>query len=238
MRENPRVLVVDDEADLVELLSYNLRQAGYEPVGARNGLEALQAAARHKPHLIVLDLMMPEMSGIEVARRLRSDPKLVKTPIIMLTARAGEQDQVAGLSVGADDYVTKPFSPKVLLARIEAVLRRASDASSPVKLTIGPVVMDLDTHEVTVDDRPITLTPTEFRLLAALIQARGRVLTRDQMIARGMGPGITVTGRAIDVHIAAVRRKLGEHENIVQTVRGVGYRAVATSDDTTALENV
>jgi len=238
MRENPRVLVVDDEADLVELLSYNLRQAGYEPVGARNGLEALQAAARHKPHLIVLDLMMPEMSGIEVARRLRSDPKLVKTPIIMLTARAGEQDQVAGLSVGADDYVTKPFSPKVLLARIEAVLRRASDSNSPVKLTIGPVVMDLDTHEVTVDERPVTLTPTEFRLLAALIQAKGRVLTRDQMIARGMGPGITVTGRAIDVHIAAVRRKLGEHENIVQTVRGVGYRAVATSDDTTALENV
>lgn len=238
MRENPRVLVVDDEADLVELLSYNLRQAGYEPVGARNGLEALQAAARHKPHLIVLDLMMPEMSGLEVARRLRSDPKLVKTPIIMLTARAGEQDQVAGLSVGADDYVTKPFSPKVLLARIEAVLRRASDSSSPVKLTIGPVVMDLDTHEVTVDEQPITLTPTEFRLLAALIQAKGRVLTRDQMIARGMGPGITVTGRAIDVHIAAVRRKLGEHENIVQTVRGVGYRAVATSDDTTALENV
>lgn len=238
MRENPRVLVVDDEADLVELLSYNLRQAGYEPVGARNGLEALQAAARHKPHLIVLDLMMPEMSGIEVARRLRSDPKLVKTPIIMLTARAGEQDQVAGLSVGADDYVTKPFSPKVLLARIEAVLRRASDSTSPVKLTIGPVVMDLDTHEVSVDEQPVTLTPTEFRLLAALIQAKGRVLTRDQMIARGMGPGITVTGRAIDVHIAAVRRKLGEHENIVQTVRGVGYRAVATSDDTTALENV
>lgn len=238
MREAPRVLVVDDESDLVELLSYNLRQAGYEPIGARNGLEALQAAARFRPHLVVLDVMMPEMSGVEVARRLRSDPKLVKTPIIMLTARASEQDQVAGLSAGADDYVAKPFSPKVLLARIEAVLRRAADQSAPAKLTLGPVVMDLDTHEVAVEGQPVTLTPTEFRLLAALIQARGRVLTRDQMIARGMGPGITVTGRAIDVHIAAVRRKLGAHEGLVQTVRGVGYRAVATADDASALENV
>ncbi len=238
MRETPRVLVVDDEPDLVELLSYNLRQAGYEAIGARNGLEALQAAARHNPHLIVLDIMMPELSGIEVARRLRADPRMARTPIIMLTARAGEQDQVAGLSTGADDYVTKPFSPKVLLARIEAVLRRAADTGAPSRLTLGPVVMDLDTHEVAVDDKPVTLTPTEFRLLAALIQARGRVLSRDQMIARGMGPGITVTGRAIDVHIAAVRRKLGPHEGIVQTVRGVGYRAVATPDDANALESV
>ncbi len=238
MRDSPRVLVVDDEADLVELLSYNLRQAGYEPIPAFNGLEAIQAASRHNPNLIVLDIMMPEMSGVEVARRLRADPKSARIPIIMLTARASEHDQVVGLSVGADDYVTKPFSPKVLIARIEAVLRRSTDASSSTVLTLGPIVMDLDTHEVSVEGKPCSLTPTEFRLLAALIQANGRVLTREQMIARGMGPGITVTGRAIDVHIAAVRRKLGEHERLVQTVRGVGYRTVTPSDDTSALENV
>jgi two-component system phosphate regulon response regulator PhoB len=238
MRDTPRILVVDDEADLVELLSYNLRQAGYEAFAAYNGLEALQAATRHRPNLIVLDIMMPEMSGVEVARRLRADPKFARTPIIMLTARASEHDQVVGLSVGADDYVTKPFSPKVLLARIEAVLRRTTESGAPTLLTLGPIHMDLDTHEVTVDGKACALTPTEFRLLAALIQASGRVLTREQMIARGMGPGIAVTGRAIDVHIAAVRRKLGEHERLVQTVRGVGYRTVAPADDASALENV
>lgn len=229
MRASPLVLIVDDEPDLVELLSYNLQKAGYETMTASSGQEALRAITRLTPSIALLDVMMPEMTGTELARRLRTDPKTSRIPIIMLTAKATEHDQLTGLAMGADDYITKPFSMKVVLARIEAVLRRSGGPTTDTRLTMGPVSMDLDAHEVYVDGEQKPFTPTEFRLLAALIQAGGRVLSREQLITRGMGPGITVTGRAIDVHIAAVRRKLGAHENIVQTVRGVGYRAVEPS---------
>lgn len=224
LRSQNLVLVVDDEPDLVELVSYNLELAGYRVISADNGFDAIRLVASQSPSIVVLDVMMPEISGTEVARRLRANPKTRDVPIVMLTARATESDQVAGLATGADDYVVKPFSMRVLLARIEAALRRAPGAAGPSALRCGDVMLDLDRHEARVGDALVSLTPTEFRLLAALIQADGRVLHRDELITRGMGPGVAVTDRAIDVHIAAVRRKLGPAGDLVQTVRGVGYR--------------
>ncbi|TVQ63089.1 MAG: response regulator [Phycisphaerales bacterium] len=236
MRLSPKILVVDDEPDLIELVSYNLSQAGYEVFRACNGFEAIEVATKQKPNLILLDVMMPEIQGTEVARRLRADPRTGSIPIIMLTARASEADQLTGLSVGADDYVVKPFSIKVLLARIDAVLRRVSEGSAPEGLTIGDVRLDLDSQEVFVADESAQFTPTEFRLLAALIQANGRTLTREDLVRKGMGPGVTVTDRAIDVHIAAVRRKLGDRAGLVQTVRGAGYRIGNPGADTAHAE--
>lgn len=221
-----RILVVDDEPDLVELVSYNLSQQGYEVFHESNGFDAIRVASQHVPDLIVLDVMMPEIPGTEVARRLRANPTTAGIPILMLTARASEGDQLAGLSVGADDYVVKPFSMRVLLARVEALLRRAPKQATAQRLAVGGVLLDLGTHEVLVDGEAQSFTPTEFRLLAALLNASGRVLDRDELIEKGMGPGVAVTDRAIDVHIAAVRRKLGKHSAMVQTVRGVGYRIV------------
>lgn len=220
----PVALVVDDEPDLVELVSYNLEQAGFRVVAASNGFDAIRQASLHNPNIIILDVMMPEITGTEVARRLRSNPKTSAIPIIMLTARATDGDQIAGLSAGADDYVLKPFSMRVLLARVDAAIRRAPDSRTPTALSVGPISLDLDRHEARVGGALVALTPTEFRLLAALIQAGGKVLHRDELINKGMGPGVAVTDRAIDVHIAAVRRKLGAAGDMVQTVRGVGYR--------------
>lgn len=225
LQSAPLALIVDDEPDLVTLVSYNLESAGFRVITASNGHDAVRVATSQKPNIIILDVMMPETPGTEVARRLRADPRTAGIPIIMLTARAAETDQLAGLALGADDYMTKPFSMRVLLARVDALLRRVGPTDTPSLLTLGPIAVDLDTHEARVDGATMTLTPTEFRLLAALLQARGKALDRDELISRGMGPGVAVTDRAIDVHIAAVRKKLGRHADIVQTVRGVGYRA-------------
>ncbi len=227
MSENPSILVVDDERDLVELMTVNLEAAGYRVLPAHSGDEALAKASEHLPNLVILDLMMPGLSGIEVAKRLRANPKTSGVPIIMLTARAAEADQIVGLSVGADDYIIKPFSFKVLKARVEAILRRASGKSSRDSLTLGAIRLDLDAHEAFVSEEQLKLTPTEYRLLCALIEANGRTLSRAQLVEYAMGPGIAVTDRVIDVHIAAVRRKLGECADMIRTVRGVGYRAVA-----------
>jgi two-component system phosphate regulon response regulator PhoB len=212
---------------LVELMTVNLEAAGYRVIPAHSGDEGLSKASEHLPSLVILDLMMPGLSGIEVARRLRANPRTTGVPIIMLTARASEGDQIVGLSVGADDYITKPFSFKLLKARVEAILRRASGKSSRDTLTLGAVRLDLDAHEAFVSEEQLKLTPTEYRLLCALIEAGGRTLSRAQLVEYAMGPGIAVTDRVIDVHIAAVRRKLGECADMIRTVRGVGYRAVA-----------
>lgn len=221
-----RVLVVDDERDLVELVAYNLKQNGYDVAVAFDGRSALAAVAKERPDLVLLDVMLPGLSGTEVASRLRADAATATLPIVMLTAKADEVDQVVGLTVGADDYITKPFSTKVLLARIEALLRRAAARPEPADaLKLGPIEIDPDTHEARADGRTLKLTLTEFRLLAALIGAGGRVLSRHRLMSLAMGPGITVTERTIDVHITAIRRKLGEHGAIIRTVRGVGYRA-------------
>ncbi|MBM4107228.1 MAG: response regulator transcription factor [Phycisphaerae bacterium] len=220
------ILVVDDERDIVDLLAFNLRRAGYDVATALTGREALAALARRAPDLVILDVMLPQFSGVEIAQRIRTDPSLRQVPILMLSAKASEADQLVGLSSGADDYVTKPFSVKLLLARVESILRRTgAPAGGEGAASLGPIRMDPGTFEALVADHPLPLTRTEFRLLWALLHARGRVLSRADLIAQAIGPGVTVTERTIDVHMTSVRRKLGEAAAFIHTVRGVGYRA-------------
>ena len=224
-----RVLVVDDEKDLVELITYNLGRNGFDVLTAYNGNDALEVAQRELPDLVVLDLMLPGLDGTEVARRLRADARTATVPIVMLTAKGEETDVVVGLTLGADDYVTKPFSMKILLARITTVLRRGEAAEAGASgegsiLRAGPLLIDPSKHEITVNGEPVRLTLTEFKLLSALVAARGRVLTRDQLMDKAMGTDVFVTDRAIDVHVTAIRKKLGAASWLVHTVRGVGYR--------------
>jgi DNA-binding response OmpR family regulator len=230
-RGQKRVLVVDDEKDLVDLITYNLQRNGYDVLAAYNGNEALELAQREQPDLVILDLMLPGLDGTEVARRLKSDSRTAGIPIIMLTAKSEETDVVVGLTLGADDYVTKPFSVKILLARLNTVLRRAEPQPPTDEgglLRAGPLVIDPSKHEVTVGGELIKLTLTEFKLLSALVSARGRVLTRDQLMDKAMGADVFVTDRAIDVHVTAIRKKLGDASWLVHTVRGVGYRLQET----------
>ncbi|MFT3789261.1 MAG: response regulator transcription factor [Tepidisphaeraceae bacterium] len=225
LRGKRRVLVVDDERDLTELVAINLQRNGYDVLLAYDGAEALDLAERESPDLILLDLMMPKLDGTEVTRRLKGDPRTAGIPIIMLTAKGEETDIVVGLTLGADDYVTKPFSVKVLMARVASVLRRSDTPPETADvLRAGPLKMDMARHEATVNGESIHLTLTEFKLLAALVSARQRVLTRDQLMTKAMGAGVTVTDRAIDVHITCIRKKLGDANWLIHTVRGVGYR--------------
>ncbi|MEQ8770172.1 MAG: response regulator transcription factor [Phycisphaerales bacterium] len=221
------ILVVDDEPDLTELLTYNLKRAGYNVLVAANGVDALRLAEEHHPDLVLLDIMMPELDGREVARRLRRSASNANVPIVMLTARGEEADELTGLALGADDYVVKPFSMQVLLARIEAVLRRVSASRSGEEeelLEYGPLSVDTGVHSATLEGRPLQLTVTEFKLLSALVAAEGKVLSRPALISRAMGPGVTVTERTIDVHVTSIRKKLGQQSSLIRTVRGVGYR--------------
>ena len=235
MARRKKILIVDDERDLVELIGLNLQRNGYEVVSAHDGATGLELARRQRPDLIVLDVMMPGLSGRDVTMALKGDPETATMPILMLTAKTEETDIIVGLSMGADDYVTKPFSMKVLLARVAAILRRKSSAEpSESLLGVGPVMVDQSKHEVTVQGRPVNLTPTEFNLLTALIGARGRVLSRDKLMDRAMGTEVFVTDRAIDVHITAVRKKLGDFAWMIHTVRGVGYRVLEKQDDANA----
>jgi len=234
MSDFKHILVVDDESDMVDLLELNLSAAGYRVSSARDGRQALAAIEQDRPDLAILDVMMPELNGIEVLSRVRSNPALASLPVIILTAKGEEVDELVGLSVGADDYIAKPFSKNVLLARIEALLRRAAGAQSPPAIDdireIGPVRITLSTHEASLRGEPMKLTLTEFRVLSALIEAGGRVLSRADLIATAIGPGITVTERTIDVHVTAIRKKLGDDASMIQTVRGVGYRITIQSD--------
>lgn len=232
MSESRHILVVDDERDITDLLQYNLQKAGYRVSVARNGRSALEMAAGSAPDAILLDVMLPELSGTEVARRLRTNPVTATVPILMLTAKGEEVDQVVGLTVGADDYVTKPFSIKVLMARLEALLRRSlptgtTGPSSGRLLSLGELALNTETHEAGVGGEAVKFTLTEFRLLAALLQAQGKIMTRSVLMSRAMGPGVTVTDRTIDVHMTAIRKKLGSSAALIKTVRGVGYRATA-----------
>jgi DNA-binding response OmpR family regulator len=232
-----RVLVVDDERDIVDLVRYNLNKNGYEALIATDGHQALEIAAREIPDLIILDLMLPGIHGTEVARRLKGDPRTAAIPIVMLSAKGEETDIVVGLTLGADDYVTKPFSMKILLARLATVLRRtdspaaAPGADSGPSLKAGPLSIDTSKHEASVDGEAVKLTLTEFKLLCALVGARGRVLTRDQLMDKAMGTDVFVTDRAIDVHITSIRKKLGKANWLVHTVRGVGYRLRESPED-------
>jgi DNA-binding response OmpR family regulator len=238
-RTKKTILVVDDEKDLVDLITYNLQRNGYDVLSAYDGNEAIDLAGRESPDLVVLDLMLPGIDGTEVARRLKADSRTAGIPIVMLTAKGEETDVVVGLTLGADDYVTKPFSMKILLARLTTVLRRAEQAAAGTTapdaagiLRAGPLTIDTSKHEVLVDGDPVRLTLTEFKLLTALVQARGRVLTRDQLMDKAMGTDVFVTDRAIDVHVTAIRKKLGTANWLVRTVRGVGYRLAESPEET------
>jgi two-component system phosphate regulon response regulator PhoB len=221
-----QILVVDDEEDLLELIGYNLTKEGYRVVSAATGEEAVSKARSLLPGLIVLDLLLPNVDGLEVCRTLKADARTRHIPIVMLTAKAEEIDVVAGLEVGADDYVTKPFSPRVLLARIKAVLRRRareqSDDAAVIK--VENLVIDPIRHDVTLAGKSLPLTFTEFRLLQMLAQRRGRAFTRLQIVDAVMGEDYPVTERSVDVHVAGLRKKLGPMGGRIETVRGVGYR--------------
>jgi two-component system phosphate regulon response regulator PhoB len=219
------ILIIDDEKDLIELVRYNLEKDGYDTISATDGQSGLEIALRHKLDLIVLDLMMPGMDGLEVCRHLRADPRTARTPIIMLTAKATEADRIVGLELGADDYITKPFSPRELVARVKAILRRTATQAEPQQvLRHGDLAIDVARHEVTYAGKPVTLTATEFRILQFLASRPGRVLSRDDIIDAALGRDANVFDRTIDVHITAIRRKLGKGAERIETIRGFGYK--------------
>ena len=221
-----KILAVDDEEDILELLRFNLTKEGFAVVCAASGEEALKAALSQRPDLILLDLLLPAMDGLEVARRLKSNPSTQEIPVIMVTAKGEEADIVAGLEGGAEDYITKPFSRKVLIARVRAVLRRK--ASGPADDQEVVTVHDLTIHpgrrEVLVKGKPVVLTFTEFGILSFLARRPGWVFTRSQIVDAVKGDEYFVTDRAVDVQIVGLRKKLGSAAKVIETVRGVGYR--------------
>ena len=219
-----RVLIIEDERDLVEVLTYNLEREGYEIIVAHDGLEGLRKAQTLLPDLILLDVMLPGMSGTDVCRELRAGERTRDISIIIISARSEETDQVVGFSLGADDYVTKPFSAKVLMQRIKALHRRVEGSSDPVDVIehMG-VKIDRVRHRAFAEDRELDLTPTEFRLLECMLRQPGRAFTRHQLMDAAIGEGAIVLERTIDVHIKTLRKKVGAAE-LIETVRGVGYR--------------
>lgn len=219
------ILIVEDDISLGEVLEYNLRQEGYDIMLARDGHQGLREARQHCPDLIVLDLMLPLIDGIEVCRLLRNDPATQELAILMLTARSEESDELVGFSAGADDYVTKPFSVKVLLQRINALLRRKEQSHADREVMVSQGIMiDRRRHRATVGDKLLDLTPSEFGLLSAFVRQPGRAFSRAELIDVALGDDAIVLERTIDVHIRALRKKLEGHADLIQTVRGIGYR--------------
>lgn len=217
-------LLIDDEPDLIELVRFNLQKESFNVISAGDGEAGLQLAKQQTPDVIVLDLMMPKMDGLEVCKRLRANDRTAQIPIIMLTARAAETDKVVGLELGADDYLTKPFSPRELVARIKAVLRRtAAQGETASVIRKGRIFIDVARRQVTHDGQPVALTATEFRILQLLATRGGRVLSRNQIIDGALGGDHCIFDRTVDVHITSLRKKLGGGEEI-ETVRGFGYR--------------
>ncbi len=222
-----KVVVIEDEADILEVIEYNLAREGYKVVGARDGEDGLELVRKEAPEVVLLDLMLPGLDGIEVCRKLKSDAVTRPIPIIMVSAKGEESDVVLGLGIGADDYVTKPFSPKELIARVKAVLRRSplkEEQSTKDRIIRDGVVIDAGRHEVRVNSQQMSFTATEFRLLHFLATHPGRVFTRDHLLSRVIGEDAVVIDRNIDVHIRAIRKKLGDHRELIETIRGVGYR--------------
>jgi len=222
-----KIVVIEDEPDILEVIEYNLTREGFRIITAASGDAGYKAVLREAPELVLLDLLLPGLDGIEVCRKLKLEPMTRHIPIIMVSAKGEESDVVLGLGVGADDYVTKPFRPKELLARVRAVLRRGTlkdDQSKADRVIRDGLVIDAARHEVKVDGEPVTLTATEFRLLHLLASHPGRVFTRDQLITRVIGGGAAVIDRNIDVHVRAIRKKLDRRSYLLGTVRGVGYR--------------
>ena len=219
--------MIEDEADILELIEYNLVREGYRVTACSDGEQGLHAARKNDPDLILLDVMLPGIDGFEVCRQLRRDPLTRNVPVVFLTAKAEEADVILGLGLGADDYVAKPFRPRELIARVQAVLRRGpSRGEEPggERLVRGDLVIDMVRHEVTVRGEGVVLTPTEMRLLHLLASHPGRVFSRAHLLSRVIGEDAIVTDRNVDVHIRGIRQKLGELREVIETVRGVGYR--------------
>jgi len=221
-----KVLIVDDEKDIVELVRYHLEKQGFHCLQAGDGPTALRLARQHRPDLLILDLMLPGLDGLEVCRQLRRDAATAGLPIIMLTARGEEVDRVVGLEVGADDYVVKPFSPRELVARVKAILRRAQEPTAPSPRRIGALEVNEASHQVAVAGTGVELTVKEFGLLRALLRANGRVLNREQLLEGvwGYPNAEEIESRTVDAHIRRLRQKLGSEARRIVTVKGVGYR--------------
>ena len=220
-----KILVVDDEPDALEVLGFKLKEAGFLPVFAADGLKALAAVKAERPDLIVLDLMLPEIDGTEVCKILRRDPATAEIPILMLTAKAAEMDRVLGLELGADDYVTKPYSPRELVLRIRKLLKRIQAADEAGEhFRIGPVEIDVPRHVALIDGKSVALTATEFNLLLILAKRRGRVQTRERLLQDVWGYETAIDTRTVDTHMRRLREKIGPAAELLETIRGVGYR--------------
>ena len=222
-----KIVVIEDEADIREVIEHNLLREGYDVRTSDDGEKGLRLVQKELPDLVLLDLMLPGLDGLDVCRELKANDRTQAIPVIMVTAKGEESDIVLGLGIGADDYVTKPFSPKELTARIKAVLRRGSlgrDGGKREKITRGEVAIDLGRHEVRVEGLPVIFTATEMRLLHFLASHPGRVFTRSHLLSRVFGDDSFVIDRNIDVHIRSIRQKLGKHRDMIETIRGVGYR--------------
>ena len=220
-----RILVVDDEPDAIELIRFNLKASGYEVLTAEDGKEALAKARKFSPDMILLDVMLPEIDGLEVCKILRRDPATASLPIIMLTAKGSEIDRVLGLEFGADDYVTKPFSPRELMLRVRNLLKRKESSKEEVeRFQVRDIELDVSKYEVKIMGQPIDLTPTEFKLLQILMERKGRVQSRDRLLQDVWGYDQLIDTRTVDTHVRRLREKMGEAADYVTTVRGVGYR--------------
>jgi DNA-binding response OmpR family regulator len=222
-----KIVIIEDEPDILEVLSYNLKREGYEILTATDGIHGLSLVRKEVPDMVLLDLMLPGMDGVEICSTIKKDQQTQNTLIIMVTAKGEESDIVLGLGVGADDYITKPFSPKELIARVKAVMRRGvmvDKANSQEKIEIGPLTIDTVKYKVSIDDREVKLTATEFRLLHYLASYPGRVFSREQLLNRALGDDVVIVDRNIDVHIRGIRKKLEVDPPLIETIRGVGYR--------------
>jgi len=224
--KNTTVVVIEDEEDILELISYNLRREGFDVEGATSGEDGLALVASSRPNIVLLDLMLPGVSGLKVCKRLKANPDLQSIPVLMVSAKGDESDIIAGLEMGADDYVTKPFSPKILLARVRAVLRRSHGmkVDSNDQIAVHELVIEPSRFQATLADRPLSLTKDEFYLLYFLARHPGWVFTRYQIVNGIKGENYVVTERTIDVRIVGLRKKLGKFSEYIETVRGVGYR--------------
>jgi DNA-binding response OmpR family regulator len=221
------ILIVEDEKEIRDLLAHYLRKEGFSPVLASDGETAILKARKEKPDLVLLDILLPNVDGLEVLRAIRSDETIGRTPVVMLTAKGDETDRVVGLELGADDYIPKPFSPREVVARIKAILRRTRPATGEpgqAILTCGELRMDVDRHEVRCQGKPVALTSREFRILQALLSSSGRVLSREAILSKAWGEDTHVIDRTVDVHIAKLRRKIPLLVKAIETVKDVGYR--------------
>ena len=226
------VLLVDDERDLLSVLDFNLRAAGFETILASTGEQALLHLRRRVPDLVLLDLMLPDLPGTEVCRQIKADPRTKHVPVVMLTARGEEVDRVVGFELGADDYVTKPFSVRELVLRLKAVLRRGTGgrAAERPPESVGPIRVDLEAHRAFVDGAEIQLTPLEFKLLTTFMARFGRVQSREQLLEDVWEMSSEIETRTVDTHVKRLREKLGSGRDLLETVRGIGYRLVEPSD--------